>query len=62
MNKIVDILNDIHSEGYKIGDLSPSNFLYSSKTDDVFLIDLENLEPIMTTVRNVHTLFLSILM
>ncbi|HEV1166174.1 TPA: protein kinase family protein, partial [Streptococcus pneumoniae] len=57
MNKIVDILNDIHSEGYKIGDLSPSNFLYSSKTDDVFLIDLENLEPITTTVRNVHTPF-----
>lgn len=56
INELVVILNDLHSHGYKIMDLSPSNFLYSEKSGLV-LIDLESVVSIEDKTRNVKTKF-----
>lgn len=54
LNELVFIINDIHAHGFKVVDLSPSNFLYNKKYGLV-LIDLENIVSIDKIRRYVHT-------
>lgn len=56
VNQLVDIVDDIHQSGFKIVDLSPTNFLYSDGI--VKLIDLENIVPIEEEARRVKTPFM----
>lgn len=54
IDQLVDIINNIHQDGYKLVDLSPSNFLYSN-TGNVTLVDLENVTICNDTIRRVKT-------
>ncbi|HHK6951209.1 TPA: lanthionine synthetase, partial [Streptococcus pneumoniae] len=57
INNIIDIINDIHAEGYLAVDISPTNFIL----DDfgrVRLIDLENFTNKNNTVRRAATKFM----
>lgn len=54
LDNIVNIVNDIHKLGYKIVDIAPTNFIYTTK-GDITLIDLETMTPIKDKVRRVKT-------
>ncbi|MGT2716347.1 class III lanthionine synthetase LanKC N-terminal domain-containing protein [Streptococcus respiraculi] len=57
IDNIVDIVNDLHYSGYKLVDMSPSNFIY--RLDGrVFLIDLENVTHMTNNERRVKTPFM----
>ncbi|MDG4515319.1 lanthionine synthetase [Streptococcus suis] len=57
VDKIVAIINNIHSEGYKLVDISPSNFIYRID-GSVHLIDLENITHSSNEIRRVKTPFM----
>lgn len=57
VDKLVAILNELHTEGYRIMDLSPSNLLYDFE-DNLFLVDLENIVDFDKVDRHIHTPFM----
>lgn len=54
IENLIYLVNDIHGLGYKIVDMSPSNFIYSEK-GDVTLIDLEMVSPVEKQTRSAKT-------
>ena len=57
IDNLISIVNSIHSLGYKIVDLSPTNFIYR-EDGSIFLIDLENVSLIKDVRRYVKTPFM----
>ena len=57
IDNLISIVNSIHSLGYKIVDLSPTNFIYR-EDGSIFLIDLENVSPIKDVRRYIKTPFM----
>lgn len=54
IQNIVQIINELHREGYLLVDLSPTNFIYK-ENGQVSLIDLENISNEKAPVRRVQT-------
>ncbi|CRH90955.1 Uncharacterised protein [Chlamydia trachomatis] len=54
LDNLIFLVNDIHKCGYKIVDISPTNFIYS-EDGDLTLIDLELITDVNNSIRRAKT-------